>query len=157
MENFVTRCESEDELIRWGKKLGEALAGRGIVFLHGTLGAGKTTFSRGVLRAYHYLGAVKSPTYTIVEPYLFGDIRVYHFDLYRLADPEELEFLGFRDYFFSSALCLIEWPEKGGTALPACDVDVVIDIVPSGRDVRFSGWTQYGEQVIRELANPKHE
>ncbi|HET8705557.1 MAG TPA: tRNA (adenosine(37)-N6)-threonylcarbamoyltransferase complex ATPase subunit type 1 TsaE [Pseudomonadales bacterium] len=151
MDEFVSRCESEDELVSWGKKLGAALHGRGVVFLHGTLGAGKTTFSRGVLRAYSHQGAVKSPTYTIVEPYHLGDIQVYHFDLYRLADPEELEFLGFRDYFLSDALCLVEWPEKGGDALPKCDVDVVIEIVPSGREIKFSARTPLGHRALQAL------
>lgn len=157
MDKFVTRCESEEELIALGKKLGAALAGRGVVFLHGTLGAGKTTLSRGVLRAYAHQGAVKSPTYTIVEPYLLGDIQVYHFDLYRLADPEELEFLGFRDYFLSDALCLVEWPEKGGDALPKCDLDVVIEIVPTGREIKISASTAHGQQVLHELVKPKLE
>lgn len=157
MSDFVTRCESEADLVAWGKKLGAALKGKGVVFLRGTLGAGKTTFSRGVLRAYGHAGAVKSPTYTIVEPYLLGNIQVYHFDLYRLGDPEELEFLGFRDYFLCDALCLIEWPEKGGDALPKCDVDVVIDIVPPGREIRFSAGTAHGHQVLDELVKPKHE
>jgi len=157
MSDFATRCDAEADLVAWGKKLGAALQGKGVVFLRGTLGAGKTTFSRGVLRAYGHAGAVKSPTYTIVEPYLLDNIQVYHFDLYRLGDPEELEFLGFRDYFLSDALCLIEWPEKGGDALPKCDVDVVIDIVPPGREIRFSAGTAYGHQVLDALVKPKHE
>ncbi len=131
--------------------LGECLAGCALapltIYLRGELGAGKTTLVRGFLRGLRFTGAVRSPTYTLVEPYE-TEPPVFHFDLYRLGDPEELEFLGIRDYFEEDAIRLIEWPDKGAGILPSPDLDVVIDYAGSGRNVRLQSYTDIARRVI---------
>ncbi|MBO8415293.1 MAG: tRNA (adenosine(37)-N6)-threonylcarbamoyltransferase complex ATPase subunit type 1 TsaE [Proteobacteria bacterium] len=134
------------------RKLGQQLApllglkageqdGALIVFLQGDLGAGKTAFSQAFIKSFNYEGTVKSPTYTLVEPYeVDGGLKIFHFDLYRLADPEELEFLGVRDYFAAHpAVCLIEWPDKGEGLLP--EPYLTLELTGSGdtRQCRLKG------------------
>jgi len=121
-----------------GGKLAARYATGGIVYLYGDLGAGKTTLVRGFLRALGHQGAVKSPTYTLVEPYQLGDTAIYHFDLYRLGDPEELEYIGMRDYVEDTrAICLIEWPEKGVGFIPAANAVLHLSHLENGRAVQL--------------------
>jgi len=104
-----------------------------ILYLVGELGTGKTTLVRGFLRALGYAGIVKSPTYTLVEPYYFNPLTIYHFDLYRLGNAEELEYMGIRDYIEGDTICLIEWPERGGSFIPPADIHIQLAHHQAGR------------------------
>lgn len=106
-----------------------------VIYLNGVLGAGKTTFVRGFLRALGFKDIVKSPTFTLVEPYLLPSMEIYHFDLYRLTSPEELAFIGVEDYCTEKAILLIEWPEKGVGFLPMPNISITFEIKPEGRMV----------------------
>ena len=124
---------------------------KGVVFLNGDLGMGKTTLCRGILQGAGHKGAVKSPTYTLVEPYELPEREIYHFDLYRLGDPEELEYFGIRDYFHDDALCLIEWPEKGAGVLPEADLLLNITVQDAGRSIELVAQTVKGEQLLASI------
>ena len=121
-----------EETVRWGASFAERLGGE-LVFLRGELGAGKTTLVRGILRGFGHQGAVKSPTYTLLEPYELEDRRIYHFDFYRIEDPEELSFIGIDELLADAALKLVEWPERAGDRLPAPDMELVLTITDEGR------------------------
>jgi len=120
-----------------GAQLFACLPEKCTVFLRGDLGTGKTTLVRGFLTAAGHQGAVKSPTYTLVEEYEITGRHYYHFDLYRLTDPEELEWIGFQDYFNQDTVCFIEWPEKGVGFLPDADIIIEIEADKNRRNVNF--------------------
>lgn len=118
-----------------GAKLAQKSKSGDVIYLIGELGAGKTTLVRGFLRSLGHKGKVKSPTYTLVEPYEIVGKKIYHFDLYRLLDPEELEHIGIRDYFTDKSICLIEWPERAYNMLPSANIICTIEIIELGRKV----------------------
>lgn len=152
MSEVTLYLADEDAMVTLGNRIAQVTEGHGIIFLDGDLGAGKTTLSRGIIRGLGHVGAVKSPTFTLVEPYEIGDIRAFHFDLYRLVDPEELEFLGIRDYLEDDALCLIEWPQKGAGFLPKPDLTITISPHDSGRSLNLSPQGLRGESWCAALA-----
>ena len=150
-------AQGDQAMERLGAVIGEALDWRGSVWLVGDLGAGKTTLSRGLIRAAGHVGAVKSPTFTLVEPYELDQRTIYHFDLYRLVDPEELEFLGIRDYFSDNSLCLIEWPAKGQGMLPQPDLVISITIDGDGRRLQIDGHGERGLAAGQRLYSTRGE
>ncbi|MFW5825059.1 MAG: tRNA (adenosine(37)-N6)-threonylcarbamoyltransferase complex ATPase subunit type 1 TsaE [Marinobacter sp.] len=124
-----------------------------VIFLHGSLGAGKTTFSRGFIQGLGHEGAVKSPTYTLVEPYEHLEPATWHFDLYRLGDPEELEFMGIRDYLTPGNVCLVEWPERGAGILPMPDLELTLTPDRGGRALVLLPRTGTGRRLLNRLDN----
>ena len=122
------------------------------IYLHGDLGAGKTTFVRGMLGGLGFSGKVKSPTYTLVEPYQLmlhqEMVDFYHFDLYRFVDEEEWEAAGFREYFNAHSVCLVEWPDKAGNLIPQADIDVYLSLAGDGRDLQLKANTTVGQKCL---------
>jgi tRNA threonylcarbamoyladenosine biosynthesis protein TsaE len=149
--SFIRVIPNESQMLEFGSSLALACPSAAVIFLQGNLGAGKTTLSRGFLRGFGYAGKVKSPTYTIVEPYDIEGQKVYHFDFYRLNDPEELEFIGIQDYFAEGAICLIEWPDNGSPLLPPADLSCYIDTHEEGREIRIEAHTAQGNAILKRL------
>jgi len=116
-----------------------------VIYLHGDLGAGKTTLTRGLLRALGHTGRVPSPTYTLVEPYELGRLKLMHLDLYRIADPEELAYLGIREM---TGAVLIEWPERGSHFLPEPDLECRLSVAPPGRVLEVEGKSGLGREIL---------
>jgi len=134
----------EEAQLSFGAALARALGGRrGIIYLRGDLGAGKTTLVRGLLRALGHRGPVRSPTYTLIEPYEDLVPPIHHLDLYRLGDPEELDYLGLRDLLGGESLLLVEWPERGAGALPPPDLEVRIGHAPGGRRIELAATSEW--------------
>ena len=122
-----------------------------IIYLHGDLGAGKTTLVRALLYALGYSGRVKSPTYTLVEPYHVAGLDLRHFDLYRLHNEQEWESAGFRDEFNGSSIFFIEWPERALGLIPEADVEITLEILAQGREANINANTKMGNQCLEQL------
>jgi len=143
-------CELPDAAAT--EQLGARLAASvtpAVVYLLGDLGAGKTTLVRGLIHALGYTGKVRSPTYTLVEPYVCEPVPVFHLDLYRLADAEELEWLGLRDLLEEPALVVVEWPERGRGVLPPADLTIYMEYSGSGRVARLQSSSGAGKRLLQ--------
>jgi tRNA threonylcarbamoyladenosine biosynthesis protein TsaE len=141
----------ENATLALAQRLAARLKPGMVIYLHGDLGAGKTTLVRGVLNALGYTGRVKSPTYTLLEPYRAGGLDLRHFDLYRLHDEEEWEAAGFRDEFDGNNIFFIEWPEKAQGLIPQADVEIGFEILAHGRNAEIQANTEMGRQCLRQL------
>jgi tRNA threonylcarbamoyladenosine biosynthesis protein TsaE len=150
-DHITLNLPDEAATMALGARLAGVLRGGLAVWLQGNLGAGKTTLVRGLLRGLGYEGKVKSPTYTLVEPYVISGLYLYHFDLYRFVDPEEWEAAGFRDYFNPESVCLIEWPEKAGDLLPPADIEISLEPSGAGRAATLTAGTELGKQCLNAL------
>lgn len=142
---------AESDTLAFGAALARALRPGLVLYLQGDLGAGKTTLARGVLRGLGYTGKVKSPSYTLLEPYTFSRIYLYHFDFYRFTNPRELEEAGLRDYFNSESVCLVEWPEKAAGVIPAADISIAMTVSGSGRQLDIDAGTEAGRRCLEQL------
>lgn len=154
-QDITLALADEQATLAEGARFANTLNAELAVYLHGDLGAGKTTLVRGLLHELGHHGKVKSPTYTLVEPYEVeinqNKVQVYHFDLYRFIDEEEWEAAGFRDYFNPHAICLIEWPEKAGNIIPQADIDVYIEVKGEGRTIRYIANSKIGKKCLEQF------
>lgn len=164
-ERINGRLADEAATVDFGRRLAAvaipACGGRGscdnrnnqatVIHLHGELGAGKTTLARGILRGCGFNGPVKSPTYTLVEPYELERGRIYHFDLYRLSDPREVEFLGAEDYFSGGSLCIFEWARHGGEAIPPADLEIELRGTGARREFACLAGSPAGLEMVKKL------
>lgn len=149
--DITLQLADEAATLNLGARLASSLKPGLTIYLHGDLGAGKTTMVRGLLHAMGHEGKVKSPTYTLVEPYVISGIYVYHFDLYRFNDPEEWEAAGFRDYFNPESVSLVEWPEKARELLPDADIDIYLKVQGEGREVLLNANTTSGKACLERF------
>ena len=150
-KQLMMTLPDEAATVALGGRLAHACQQATTVFLHGSLGAGKTTLTRGWVQGLGHEGKVKSPTYTLVEPYELADWQLYHFDLYRLADPEELEFMGIRDYFGANTLCLVGGRRGRLAARP--DLDITLSYANEQREVLIEARTAIGEAILEQLSS----
>lgn len=150
---LIKYISDEQQTLAFGRDLALACGDTAVIYLRGNLGAGKTTLTRGFLRGLGYAGKVKSPTYTLVEPYEVNNQKVFHFDFYRLYDPSELEFIGLQDYFIPKTICLVEWPQNGGELLPAEDLSCYIETHSNGRQIRLEACSPHGQQILERFTS----
>lgn len=167
MSNDITLTSKESILgdeaatLACGARFAKVVQAGLVVYLHGDLGAGKTTFVRGVLHGLGHLGKVKSPTYTLVETYELESYPIlinkvfnytfYHFDLYRFISEDEWEAAGFREYFNQQSICMIEWPEKAEHVLPTPDIHIYLSLYNLGRKITFSAGSELGIECLKHF------
>ena len=155
MNTFIRYLPDDESTHSVGEKLAKLAQAPLRIYLSGPLGAGKTSLVRAFLRALGVQGAVKSPSYALVEPYTFSNYAVYHFDFYRFFDHTEWEESGFRDYFEENAICLVEWPEKAGGLLPQADLEIQLsyqfDSDQPGRRVDIKPLSPKGRVLVEQL------
>jgi len=143
----------EPAMLDFGATLANICAQGAIIYLIGELGVGKTTLARGFLRAFGHKGAIRSPTYTLVEHYHFSDVEVFHIDLYRLGHPEEIEYLGLTDLMTEDCVGLFEWPERGGELLPAADLICTMNFAEeNSREVMLKAMSDRGTDILQKLS-----
>jgi tRNA threonylcarbamoyladenosine biosynthesis protein TsaE len=147
MKQEVLGEEAQEAL---GRRLAARLTPPCIIYLEGDLGTGKTTLVRGILRGLGHEGSVRSPTYTLMEPYELGGLRLFHLDLYRLSDPEELQYLGLRDLLEADSVLFVEWPERGAGVLPPPDLEIRLGYSEAGRVLELIPRTPTGESLLVE-------
>lgn len=145
----------EKSMLALGAALACACPANAIIFLHGGLGAGKTTLARGFIQRLGYEGKIKSPTYPLVEPYELTQGYLYHFDFYRIHHADELEFMGIQDYFGPQSICLIEWPEHAAGFLPEPDLVCFIEIKENYREIKIESKTAIGKIIVESMTHEK--
>ncbi|MCK9984544.1 MAG: tRNA threonylcarbamoyladenosine biosynthesis protein TsaE [Azoarcus sp.] len=148
---LTAHLDDESDTASAGAALAAALRVGLVIYLRGDLGAGKTTLVRGVLRALGHDGKVKSPTYTLIEPYLVSRLHLYHFDFYRFAVPEEYLEAGLDEYFDGNGVCLVEWPDKAAPYIAAPDLEIRLTVSGPGRRLEALALTEAGQTCIRKL------
>jgi tRNA threonylcarbamoyladenosine biosynthesis protein TsaE len=155
MHPITVHLHEEAGTLALGASLGHALSPGLTIYLHGDLGAGKTALTRAMLHALGHQGHVKSPTYTLAEPYMINlagqTASLIHFDLYRMASDEEFLDAGFRDHFNHQTICVIEWPEKAEKVLPPPDISITLTVVGEGRDVELQALSDQGAECLNRL------
>ncbi len=151
MVSLKANLPDEDATLALGAAVGHALEPGLVIYLRGELGAGKTTLARGLLRALGHAGAVKSPTYTLVEVYEVSRLHLHHFDFYRFHDPREWIDAGFRESFDGRTVCLIEWPEKAAGQLPPADLQIDLGLLASGRSAELTANTTAGRTCLARI------
>jgi len=142
---------AEADTLALGAALAPHLEPGLVIYLSGELGAGKTTFARGILRGLGYKGRVKSPSFALVEPYPLSRLYLYHFDFYRFNDPREVDEAGFREYFSPDSVCLVEWPEKAAGVVPAADIRITLKAQGTGRQLEIDADTEAGRRCLKQL------
>lgn len=143
---------NEEASERFAMQLANCLTHSLVITFSGEIGSGKTTIIRAMLKCLGIQSAIKSPTYSMVESYICNDLNIHHFDLYRINHEDELEYLGFRDYFESESICCIEWAERAGKALPHADIQFKLSIKGAGREMRIFALSAAGEKITACLA-----